>query len=70
MMTQFFQEVPIHWVNSLVFKNNPKLLQERGYASGKQYAKAAVTSGVASLSASGNAYIIRYEEAWSRPPQQ
>ncbi|PVF97414.1 hypothetical protein CPB86DRAFT_451426 [Serendipita vermifera] len=67
MMTQFLQEVPVNWVNKLVFRKNPTLLQDHGYASGKHYTKAAIVLGVASLSSSGSAYILRYEEAWSHP---
>jgi hypothetical protein len=70
MMTQFLQEVPVNWVNKLVLKKNPTILQEHGYASMKYYTKAAVALGVASMSPNGNAYILRYEEAWSRPAQQ
>jgi hypothetical protein len=67
MMTQCLQEVPIELANRIVLKRKPKLLEEHGYASIKYYTKAAIALGVASMSPNGNAYILRYEEAWSRP---
>jgi hypothetical protein len=69
MMTHLLSEVPVGWVNKFVLRKNPTILQEHGYASMKQYTKAAIASGVASIAPGRHAYVLRYEESWSRPAQ-
>jgi hypothetical protein len=69
MMSHFLQEISISWVQGIVFKANPNLLREHGYASSKEYSQAAIALGVVTLSDNGKAYILRYEEAWSLPVQ-